>query len=72
MKPEEIMATLHSELGQTLLNRVRDPEAKSADLNVARQFLKDNDISAIPTDDNALSALLDELPFDEINTSTLQ
>lgn len=72
MKPEEIMAALHSELGQTLLNRVRDPEAKSADLNVARQFLKDNDISAIPTDDNALSALLDELPFDEINTSTLQ
>ena len=70
MKLEEIMAALHSELGQTLLNRVRDPEAKSADLNVARQFLKDNDISAIPTDDNALSALLDELPFSEETTAT--
>lgn len=65
MKLDELMEALHSELGQTLLERIRDPEVKASDLNVARQFLKDNDITAIPTDENVLKQLLDELPFDE-------
>lgn len=65
MKLDELMQALHSELGQTLLERIRDPEVKASDLNVARQFLKDNDITAIPTDENVLKQLLDELPFDE-------
>ncbi len=65
MKLEELMQALHTELGQTLLERIRDPEVKASDLNVARQFLKDNDITAIPTDENVLKQLLDELPFDE-------
>jgi hypothetical protein len=66
---ELLMEKLHQELGETLLDRIRDPEAKSADLNVARQFLKDNDITAVPTDNNALSQLLKDLPFDEDITS---
>ena len=45
--------------------RIRDPEVKASDLNVARQFLKDNDITAIPADNNALAQLLEELPFNE-------
>jgi hypothetical protein len=65
MKLDELMQALHTELGQTLLERIRDPEVKASDLNVARQFLKDNDITAIPTDENVLKQLLDELPFDE-------
>lgn len=64
-----LMEKLHQELGETLLDRIRDPEAKSADLNVARQFLKDNDITAMPTDNNALSQLLQDLPFNEDVTS---
>lgn len=60
-----LMEKLHQELGETLLERIRDPEAKSTDLNVARQFLKDNDITAVPTDNNALSQLLKDLPFDD-------
>ena len=59
------MEALHSEIGQKLLERIRDPEVKASDLNVARQFLKDNAITAIPTDENVLKQLLDELPFDE-------
>ena len=43
----------------------KDPKAKSADLNVARQFLRDNGIDAVPTEDNPLGKLLEELPFDE-------
>ena len=45
------------------MKRVKDPEAKSSDLNVARQFLKDNGIEAIPTDNSPLKSLVDELPF---------
>ena len=56
---------LHEVLATELLKRVKDPDAKSADLNVARQFLKDNNIDAVPTEDSPLKKLLDELPFDE-------
>ena len=65
MKLDELMGALHSELGMKLLERIRDPEVKASDLNVARQFLKDNDITAIPADNNALAQLLEELPFNE-------
>ena len=54
---------LHEVLTNELLKRVKDPEAKSSDLNVARQFLKDNGIEAIPTDNSPLKSLVDELPF---------
>ncbi len=65
----ELFTNLHEELGKTLLERLRDPEVKASDLNVIRQFLKDNDIIAMPTDSNALGSLLDELPFDEDSES---
>ena len=55
---------LHGVLAEQLLKRVEDPEAKASDLNVARQFLKDNGIEAIPVDNSPLKALVDELPFD--------
>ena len=42
--------------------RVKDPEAKSADLNVARQFLKDNGIDALPVENSPLSDLVKSLP----------
>ena len=56
---------LHGVLAEELLKRVKDPEAKSSDLNVARQFLRDNGIDAVPTHDSPLSKLIEELPFDE-------
>ena len=55
---------LHGVLAEQLLKRVKDPEAKASDLNVARQFLKDIGIEAIPVDNSPLKALVDELPFD--------
>lgn len=66
---EKKLEELHDILATVLLEKIRDPEVKSADLNVARQFLKDNDITAIPTDNNALSQLLQDLPFNEDVTS---
>ena len=56
---------LHGVLANKLLERVKDPEVKSSDLNVARQFLKDNNIDAVPTQDSPLQKLIEELPFDE-------
>jgi hypothetical protein len=41
---------------------VKDPEAKSSDLNVARQFLKDNHIEGIPADNSPLGDLVATLP----------
>ena len=56
---------LHGILAKKLLEKVKDPECKSSDLNVARQFLRDNGIDAIPTENSPLQKLIDEMPFDE-------
>ena len=68
MKQNDKLSELHEILATVLLEKIRDPECKSAELNVARQFLKDNDVTAIPTDDNALAQLLEDLPFDAETT----
>ena len=60
---DQKLKELHGVLAQELLKRVKDPEAKASDLNVARQFLKDNGIEAIPVDNSPLKALVDELPL---------
>jgi hypothetical protein len=54
---------LHELLAQKLLDKIISDEVKSADLNVARQFLKDNNIDCIPKSGNAVSKLAEELPF---------
>ena len=59
------LTELHNLLAEKLLDKVKDPDCKSADLNVARQFLKDNNIDAVPVDNSPLQQLLDELPFNE-------
>ena len=56
------MALLHKTPAENLLARVKDPEAKSSDLNVARQFLKDNGIDALPVEGSPLSDLVRTLP----------
>ena len=56
---------LHGILAQKLLEKVKDPECKSSDLNVARQFLRDNGIDAVPVDNSPLEKLMKELPFEE-------
>ena len=59
------LSELHQELAKVLLERVKDPDAKSADLNVARQFLKDNNIYAVPVKGSPLEELINQLPFNE-------
>lgn len=60
---EKKLGKLHEQLTEKLLERIRDPEVKASDLNVARQFLKDNNIDCIPSENNSLGELSEELPF---------
>lgn len=57
-----MMALLHKTPAENLLLRIQDPEAKSSDLNVTRQFLKDNGIDAVPVEGSPLSDLVRTLP----------
>lgn len=59
----DILEALHGELVKSLLAKIRAGEATAADLSVARQFLKDNGIDAVPTESNGLGKLAEELPF---------
>jgi len=61
-KSLKIMKTLHYELAKDLLDKVRSGEAKAGDLNVARQFLKDNGIECIPVENNPMEDLMHNLP----------
>jgi hypothetical protein len=63
MSKNKDLELLHSELTNKLLEKVRDEDCKASDLNVARQFLKDNGIEALPVDNSPLKSLVDELPF---------
>ncbi len=54
---------LHAVLTDELLKRIRDPECKASDLNVARQFLKDNGINVDVEDSPPIMNLVKELPF---------
>ena len=62
MTDKDLLADLHKVLAEQLLDRIKDPEAKSADLNVARQFLKDNGIEALATQGSPLADLVNTLP----------
>ena len=56
------LESLHSVLTSVLLDRVKSPAAKAGDLNVARQFLKDNGIECIPVENNPMEELMNNLP----------
>ena len=61
-KDLEKLEDLHSTLTDVLIERVKSGKAKAGDLNVARQFLKDNGIECIPTENNDMEDLMQNLP----------
>ena len=65
---EETLGQIHAALASELLNRIRDGEATPTDLNVARQMLKDNNITVTPASGSPLLNILEELPYDEKGT----
>jgi hypothetical protein len=54
---KDFLAVLHADLAKALSEKIKSGEATAADMAVARQFLKDNGIDAIPTKGNHLSDL---------------
>jgi hypothetical protein len=63
----EGFSELHRELGKDLLNRIKEKTATAADLNVARQFLKDNQVKSGNSRKNrVLQELTEALPFSDV------
>ena len=61
-KSLEILNTMHYELAKFLVDKIKTGEAKAGDLNVARQFLKDNGVECIPVENNPMAELMKGLP----------
>ena len=61
------LSTLYEAVADELLAKIESGEAKPADLAVAVRFLKDNDITALPVNDNALQQLMESMPFPSEN-----
>ena len=57
------LSALHAKLAAQLAKKIAAGDATAADMAVARQFLKDNNITAIPTAANPLGDLAGQLPF---------
>lgn len=55
------LGELHSLVATELTRRIQSGEATAADIAQAIKLLKDNNISAIPTDNNPLGKLVDNL-----------
>ena len=58
----ELLKTIHYELAKHILDLIKSGEAKAGDLNVARQFLKDNGIECNPVENNPIEDLMTNLP----------
>jgi len=64
---EEVLGSIHEALANELLSRIKNGEATPTDLNVARQLLKDNNITVTPAAGNPLLNIAEELPYDAEN-----
>ena len=60
---EEKLSNLFDLVCDDLTGRINSGEATSTDLNVARQMLKDNGITAAPRETSPLANLANSLPF---------
>lgn len=60
---DELFADLFTATLKAMLDRVKSGEATAADLNVARQMLKDNGIGSSPAVSPDLIKIHEALPF---------
>lgn len=62
---KKTLEAIHGALASTLLQKIQDGSATATDLNVARQFLKDNGIDCAPAASQPMLNLARIMPFDE-------
>jgi hypothetical protein len=67
---QEQLENLHGTLAEVLAAKIKSGDVTAADLSVARQFLKDNGIDAIPTGSNPIGDLAKIVPFQTNNEET--
>ena len=58
----EVLSELHAGLAHLFMERLREGTLGTAELNILRQFLKDNQISAQPSEGTAFGELAKALP----------
>ena len=58
---EGSMGKLHDLLALQLIAKIESAEASASELAVAAKFLKDNNITCMPTEDNAIGELEEKL-----------
>ncbi len=68
---EDFLAALHGELAAAMKQKLLSGEFTASDLNVIRQFLKDNAINVDGSKDETLRGLADDLPEDIDNVVPL-
>ena len=59
---KELLGNLHAAIAADLLTRIQSGEASAAELSTAIRFLKDNNIEAIASENEGLTALMEALP----------
>ena len=63
---ENKLADLHGTLALHFMERLRSGDCTASDLNVIRQFLKDNGIDCVGADNPELQGIVADLPqFDD-------
>jgi hypothetical protein len=67
---KELLEDLMALTIEELINTIKNGEANPATLNVARQMLRDNQITCTLKDNSPLSELVEVLPFDEYSSDT--
>ncbi len=60
---KEVLEELHGTVAVELLNRIRNGEARPADMANAIKFLKDNGIEGLPIEGSPLGNLVNNMPF---------
>lgn len=63
MDIDKLLELLHKDLAEELLSRIKSGAATAAELNVARQMLKDNGIDSVAFKDSPILKLSETLPF---------
>lgn len=59
---EQKLSSLHGLLAEVLLNKLRTGDLEKGDLNVIRQFLKDNSIDCYGPENRTFNDIASELP----------
>ena len=62
------MGELHGLLARHLADKLLSGECSPADLNVIRQFLRDNNIECSGENNEVIQSIVKELPFNELPT----